>query len=67
MEQEPPQFYEAVCRAYRELAKRYPYRIRIIDATGSIEEIEEEIWDVISARFGHLARMIPSARRSRRS
>ena len=67
MEQEPLKFYEAVCVAYRELATREPHRIRMIDATGSIEEIEGEIWDVIAARFGHLARMIPAARRSRHS
>jgi dTMP kinase len=67
MEQQPREFYEDVCRAYRDLAKRYPHRVRIIDATGSIEEIEAEIWDAIAARFGHLARMIPAARRSHRS
>ena len=58
MEQEPTNFYEAVCTAYRELAAREPHRIRIIDATGSIKQIEQEIWDVISTRFSHLARMM---------
>ena len=67
MEQEPLQFYEAVCKAYRELAMRERHRIRVIDATGSIEEIEEEIWSVILARFGLLAQMIPAVRRSRQS
>jgi dTMP kinase len=62
MEQEPANFYEAVCTAYRELAAREPYRIRLIDATRSIKQIEQEIWDVISMRFSHLARMIPSRR-----
>ncbi len=67
MEQEPLKFYEAVCIAYRELAAREPHRIRVIDATRSVEEMEEEIWDVISARFGHLAQMIPAPRRRRHS
>jgi dTMP kinase len=62
MEQEPLKFYEAVCFAYRQLAAREPHRIRVIDATGSIEQIEAEIWSVISTRFGYLARMIPAAR-----
>ena len=67
MEQEPIKFYEAVCIAYRELAAREPHRIRVIDARASVEEMEEEIWGIISARFGHLARMIPPARRSGQS
>src|SRR5438093_2167911 len=48
MEQEPLKFYEAVCTAYRELAAREPHRIRKIDATASIEEVEEEICNVIA-------------------
>jgi dTMP kinase len=67
MEREPIKFYEAVCAAYRELATREPYRIRMIDATRSIKQIEQEIWEVISMRFSNLARMIPSRRRLRRS
>ncbi len=67
MEQEPLQFYEAVCSAYRELAAREPHRIRRINAMASVDEIEEEIWNVIAARFGDLAQMIPAARRSQQS
>ena len=67
MEQEPIKFYEAVCTAYRQLAAREPYRIKLIDATRSIAEIEAEIWDIIATRFGHLSRLIPVVRRSRRS
>ncbi len=67
MEQEPLKFYEAVCAAYRELAAREPYRIRVVDATRPIQEIEQEIWDVISTRFSHLARMIPPSRLRRHS
>ncbi len=64
MEQEPLPFYEAVCAAYRTLAAREPYRIRLIDAGRSIDEIEEEIWETIAARFPVLARLVgvPRAR-----
>ncbi len=67
MEQEPLEFYEAVCEAYRELAAREPHRIQLIDATRSVEKIEQEIWETISARFGQLARLIQTPRKSRRS
>jgi dTMP kinase len=64
MEQEPVHFYEAVCTAYRQLAAREPHRIRVIDATLPVAEIEQEIWEIISARFGQLARLVPQRRRS---
>jgi dTMP kinase len=67
MEQEPLNFYQAVCEAYRKLAAREPYRIKLIDADRSVAEIAEEVWETIAARFGHLARMIPEASQSRRS
>jgi dTMP kinase len=63
MEQEPVKFYEDVCQAYRQLAAREPHRIRVIDATRSIAEIEQEIWEIITMRFGQLARMVPGQRR----
>src|SRR4029453_16316203 len=67
MEQEPTNFYEAVCSAYRALAVREPHRIRTIDATRSIKQIEQEIWDIIATRFSHLARMCESHSRLRHS
>ena len=67
MEQEPTSFYEAVCTAYRELAAHEPYRIRTIDATQSIKQIEEEIWDIIKTRFSHLAQMCELRSRLRQS
>ena len=67
MEQEPNNFYEAVGSAYRELAAREPYRIRNIDATRSIKQIEQEIWDIIKARFSYLARMCELRSRLRKS
>lgn len=62
MEQEPLAFYEAVGQAYRELAAHQPHRIRVIDASHSIEEIEREIWEIISSRFPPLAQMISTRR-----
>jgi dTMP kinase len=67
MEQEPLKFYQAVCAAYRELAAREPHRIKLIDATRTMEELEEEIWEIIATRFGHLSRLIPALRQSRLS
>lgn len=52
MEQEPVEFYERVCAAYRDLAARETDRIRLIDAAGSPEEIESEIWRILCADFG---------------
>ncbi len=67
MEQEPLQFYEDVCLAYRALAARESHRIQRIDAGGSVEEIEEEIWQIITARFGNLTQLISAPQRRHRS
>ena len=58
MEQEPVQFYEDVCAAYRQLAEREPDRIQVIDGRSSATEIEQEIWRTILTRFGQLADLI---------
>ena len=51
MEQEPLEFYERVCEGYRELARRDPVRIRVLNGANSPEEIETEIWREMSERF----------------
>jgi len=51
MEQEPIEFYERVCEAYHDLAKREPDRCLLIDGTQSPDRIENEIWDAVSQRF----------------
>lgn len=51
MEQEPAEFYERVCLAYRELAQRDPARIRLIDGTRSREDVEQEIWEQCGAKI----------------
>ena len=54
MEQEPVEFYERVCTAYRELAAREPARVQLIDASATADDVEAEIWTRLSARFPQL-------------
>ncbi|MDQ6913167.1 MAG: hypothetical protein M3128_09875, partial [Verrucomicrobiota bacterium] len=51
MEQQPIEFYERVCAAYRELAVREKNRIRLIDGARSADEIETEIWELLREKF----------------
>jgi len=51
MEQEPIEFYARVCDAYRELAKREPQRVHLIDAARSADEIERDIWQLIQPKI----------------
>ncbi|HMJ07073.1 MAG TPA: dTMP kinase [Chthoniobacterales bacterium] len=51
MEQEPAEFYERVCAAYRQLAEREPDRVQLIDASRAIAEIEAEIWETLATKF----------------
>ena len=51
MEQEPDEFYERVCAGYRELAKREPDRVVLMDGSQSASEIEHQIWETLSDRF----------------
>src|SRR5436190_16157765 len=51
MEQEPVEFYERVREGYRELARREPGRLVVIDAAPSADAIEAEIWKILAARF----------------
>jgi dTMP kinase len=51
MEQQPAEFYERVREAYRELAKRDPDRVVLIDASRNADRIENEIWQMLRSRF----------------
>ena len=51
MEQESLEFYEQVSQGYREIARHEPTRIRLLDGSGSPDEIENEIWREVSGRF----------------
>jgi dTMP kinase len=67
MEQQPADFYERVRAGYRELAAREPKRIVLIDGSGDPEEIENEIWKILSSRFRVLAASPISEVRNRKS
>ncbi len=51
MEQEPVEFYERVCAAYRELAARETQRVTLIDASGPVDKVETTIWQVLASRL----------------
>jgi dTMP kinase len=51
LEQEPAAFYEQVRRGYLALAKLYPERVIVIDASLAIDEIERLIWGHLTRRF----------------
>src|SRR5438093_9955667 len=50
MEQQPAEFYERVRQGYRDLAAREPNRIALVDGSRNADEVENEIWAMISAR-----------------
>ncbi len=62
MEQEPADFYERVRRGYRDLAAREPNRVVLIDGSRNANEIENEIWNVLSSRFPALTANPQSAK-----
>ena len=51
MEQEPIEFYERVCEAYRDLAAREPDRCLLLDGAQSQDEIENQIWEAVTSRL----------------
>jgi len=55
MEQQPEKFFEDVINAYRQLANREPKRVVMIDGSRSADEIESDIWRILSSRFPSLA------------
>ena len=56
MEQQPPEFYENVREAYRQLANREPERIVLLDGARPADKIESEIWQVLISRFPALTK-----------
>ena len=51
MEQEPLAFYEAVRDGYLRLATLHPERFVVLDARGSVDEIEQGVWTHLTERF----------------
>ncbi|MFL6515916.1 MAG: dTMP kinase [Chthoniobacterales bacterium] len=62
MEQEPDEFYQAVRAAYRELAARESNRIVLVDGNRAAQEIEQDIWRIITGRFPELTTNLPAHR-----
>jgi dTMP kinase len=67
MEQEPIEFYERVCEAYRDLAQREPDRIVLIDGSRTPDEIETQIWATVTDRLSGFAFMKQSKIQNRQS
>ncbi|MEM1058444.1 MAG: dTMP kinase [Verrucomicrobiota bacterium] len=51
MEQMPPEFYETVRQGYRQLAEAEPGRVKLIEATGSAEEVHARLWKEVAGAF----------------
>jgi dTMP kinase len=51
MENQPPDFYEAVRRGYLALAASEPGRIQLLDATEPVAAIEDRIWTAVEAQL----------------
>jgi dTMP kinase len=56
MEQQSAEFYDRVREGYRELARREPHRIVLIDGSRAAGKIENEIWEILCTRFPTFAK-----------
>jgi dTMP kinase len=54
-EQEEMEFHRRVRETYLALAQAHPQRIRVLDATGSIEEVHQRVLAVLKTAFPNLA------------
>ncbi len=48
MDKETTEFYDRVRKAYLKMAEKEPRRFRIIDASGSIEEVHAKVSEIIT-------------------
>lgn len=51
MEAMPADFYEKVRQGYREIAEKEPERVRIVDASGSEDEVQALVWKEVAHAF----------------
>ncbi len=51
LEQEPAAFYEAVRAGYLALARAFPERFVVLDASASADDLEAAIWNQLTSRF----------------
>ena len=50
-EEEAMDFHQRVREAYRSLAATYPQRIRVVDASGTMEQVQERVLAVLKKNF----------------
>lgn len=50
MDEQSLEFHRKVYEAYHALASREPQRVRLIDGSKGVDEVEQEIWEVVSER-----------------
>jgi len=50
MDEQSLEFHRKVYEAYQALAAREPQRVRLIDGSKTMDEVEQEIWEAVSAR-----------------
>jgi dTMP kinase len=53
MDQETTDFYERVRAAYLKIAEKEPERFRVIDASGSIEEVHAKVSEIVKDFLGN--------------
>ena len=51
MESQPPDFYEAVRAGYLKLAEEEPERVKVIDTSAPVAEVESAIWTILEEKF----------------
>lgn len=51
LDKEHISFHEKVREGYKEVVKRYPNRIKVIDATKPLEQVFEEVWNLLSEKL----------------
>jgi dTMP kinase len=49
MDEQSLEFHRKVYEAYHALAAREPQRVRLIDGSKTMDQVEQEIWEVVSA------------------
>ncbi len=52
IDQQAVEFHHKVRDAYHELARREPNRVRLIDGSGSQQEIAAKVWDAVKSALG---------------
>jgi len=47
-EAEPDEFHQRVLDGFLQLAKAEPKRVKVVDAAGTVDEVEQAIWRIVS-------------------